>query len=210
MLIKICGITRLEDAGLAADLGAAAVGFIFWPASPRFIDPHRARPIVRALPPFVAPIGVFVNQPLEYVRAVASLVRLAAVQMHGDEPDAYIQQIDHRVIRAIGLAGPDAESRAMALPPRVTVLLDAHDPDTRGGTGRTIDWSAASRVARGRRTILSGGLHADNVAEAIAVVRPYAIDVSSGVEKSPGVKDPDRLRAFFERVRASADEVRTR
>jgi phosphoribosylanthranilate isomerase len=203
MLIKICGITRHQDAMLAADLGASAVGFVFWPDSPRFIDPHRARPIVRALPPFVAPVGVFVNQPPAYVRAVAALVRLAAVQLHGDEPGSFLDQIDHRVIRAIGLTG-NAEPRVNALPIRVTLLLDAHDPLRRGGTGRTIDWSIAERIARTRRTILSGGLHADNVAEAIAAVRPYAIDVSSGVEASPGVKDPVRLKAFFDAAHGCA------
>lgn len=198
MLIKICGITRLSDAELACELGATALGFVFWPASPRFIDPHRARAIVRVLPPGVSPVGVFVNQPVEYVRAVSALIRLCAVQLHGDEPAAYLDGIRDRVIRAVALSGPATAAAASAWPAQVTILLDAHDPQQRGGTGQTIDWDAAARIARQRRTILSGGLRADNVAEAIARVRPYGVDVSSGVEARPGVKDPGKLRAFFE------------
>lgn len=205
MFIKICGITRLEDAELACDLGATALGFIFWPASPRFIDPHRAQKIVRALPPGVTAVAVFVNQPLAYVRAVASLVRAGAVQLHGDEDATYVDQIRDRVIRAVALAGESSEASATMLPPHVTVLLDAHDPDKRGGTGRQIDWETAARIARRRRTILSGGLRPDNIQAAIARVSPYGIDVSSGVEARPGVKDHGKLRAFFDAVRCRAE-----
>lgn len=201
MFIKICGITRLADAELAAELGATALGFVFWPESPRFIDPHRARTIVRRLPPGVTAVGVFVNQPVEYIRGVAALVRLGAVQLHGDESAAYVDQLRDRVIRAVALDGESSETMAAALPSHVTVLLDAHDPRRRGGTGRTIDWDAAARIARQRRTILSGGLRAETVQEAVARVRPYGVDVSSGVEAEPGVKDPARVQAFIESAR---------
>lgn len=203
MFIKICGITRRADAELSCELGATAIGFIFWPQSPRFIDPHRARAISRELPPDVAAVGVFVNQSIEYVRGVSALVHLGAIQLHGDEPAGYIDQLRDRVIRAIGLDGVSTEATVSRLPPQTTVLLDAHDPHQRGGTGKRIDWDAAKRIARQRRTILSGGLAPENVRAAIEHVRPYGVDVSSGVEAGPGIKDPEKLRAFFAAVRAA-------
>jgi phosphoribosylanthranilate isomerase len=199
-LVKVCGIRRREDALLAAELGAAAIGFVFWPDSPRFIDPYRARDIAAALPPFVATVGVFVDQPADYVSGVAALVNLSAVQLHGRERvDDYARHA-HRVIKAVPVGADFDALTVTELPERVTVLLDAHDPVRRGGTGRVIDWGAAAAVARTRRTILSGGLSPANVRDAAAAVRPYAVDVSSGVEAAPGVKDPVKLRAFFEAV----------
>jgi phosphoribosylanthranilate isomerase len=198
--VKVCGITRLEDAYVAADLGAFAIGFIFWPASPRFIDAERARLIIRALPPFVTPVGVFVDQPQDDVNALAETVGLAAVQLHGNETPAYCDGINRRVIRAIGLREKMDVRLIDEWPSSVTLLLDAYDPEKRGGTGRPVDWTVAADVASVRPTILSGGLRPENVGAAITTVRPYAIDVSSGVEARPGVKDPERLRAFFEAV----------
>jgi phosphoribosylanthranilate isomerase len=197
--IKICGITRHEDAQLAADLGAWAVGFIFWPGSARAIEPRRAREIVRALPPFVTPVGVFVNQPADEVEEIAGLVRLGAVQLHGDERPGMAHALSHRVIKAVAL---DRAGRALGLDDwrDTLVLLDAHDPVRRGGTGRPIDWDAAAAVARKRPIVLAGGLTAENVGEAIARVRPAAIDVSSGVEAAPGLKDHTRMRALFAAV----------
>lgn len=202
-LVKICGITRAPDALLAAELGAAAVGFVFWTGSPRFIDPYRARPIVAALPPFVTPIGVFVDQPPAFVAGVARLVNLGAVQLHGSESVRAYAACALRIIKSVPVAdGFDPEAAARAVDGQATILLDAHDPVKRGGTGRTIDWTGASRAARLRRVILSGGLHPDNVRDAVNAVGPYAVDVSSGVESRPGVKDPDKLRAFFEALGA--------
>jgi phosphoribosylanthranilate isomerase len=197
VLVKICGITRREDAEAAAAAGADALGFVFWRESPRFIDPYRARDIVRGLPAFVTTVGVFVNQPAEYVAGVASLVPLAAVQLHGDEPISYVDRVARPVIKALTL---DAALRAdvMEWPPHVTILLDAHDPIRRGGTGRAIDWTSAATVAATRRVLLAGGLNPDNAAEAVDRVRPFGIDVSSGVEQSPGVKDHERIRALFD------------
>jgi len=196
--IKICGIRRIEDALLAAELGASALGFVFWPSSPRFLDPFRARPIVASLPPFVTTVGVFVNQPVSYVLGVAQLLNLGAVQLHGDERIEPYARGAQRVIKTVAIVdGTDCVPAVGAVPPRATVLLDAHDPARRGGTGRTIDWKQAAAAARTRPIILSGGLNADNVRDAVDEVRPYAVDLSSGVESSPGVKDPARLRAVF-------------
>ena len=201
--VKICGIRRGDDAELAVELGACAIGFVFWPDSPRFIDPFRARPIAAALPPCVTAVGVFVDQPFEYVTGVAGLVRLGAIQLHGSEsPDEY-QRTGHHVIKAVSVSDGFAAESLAAIPASTTVLLDAHDPVKRGGTGRTIDWTEAARAARLRRIVLSGGLTADNVAEAVRTVRPFAVDVSSGVESAPGIKDAGRLRAFFEALNQS-------
>ena len=198
MIVKICGITRLEDAEAAVEAGAGAIGFIFWPNSPRFVDPHRARRIAAALPPFVTAVGVFVNQPLEYVKGVASLVRLGAVQLHGDETPAFAALVPGPVIKAVP-AGSDTGAWSS----RVRLLLDVHDPVARGGTGRTVDWAAAADLAAQRGILLAGGLTPDNVADAVAQVRPFGIDVSSGVERAPGIKDHQRLRALFEAVHDS-------
>jgi phosphoribosylanthranilate isomerase len=196
MIVKICGITRLEDAEAAVAAGAGAIGFIFWPKSPRFIDPHRARTIAAALPPFVTAVGVFVNQPIEHVNGVASLVRLGAVQLHGDETPEFAAAVSRPVMKAVSAAAADLR----AWPPRVRLLLDVNDPVARGGTGRTIDWTEAADLAARREILLAGGLTPDNVADAVARVRPFGIDVSSGVERAPGIKDHRRLRALFEAV----------
>ena len=204
MFVKICGVTRLEDADAAVDAGANAVGFVFWPKSPRFVDPFRARAIVAALPPFVTAVGLFVNQPAEYVNGVAALVRLGAVQLHGDETPDDARRIARPIVKAVPVAAtPSAGSAPLAAwPTAVTLLLDACDPDLRGGTGRTIDWDAAAAVAATRRTILAGGLTPDNIAEAIRRVRPFGVDVSSGVEAAPGIKDRAKIRALFESIDA--------
>jgi phosphoribosylanthranilate isomerase len=193
MLVKICGITRAEDAEAAVALGAAAVGFVFWPKSPRFVDPFRARAIAASLPAFVTPVGVFVNQPVDYIDQVASLVRLGAVQLHGDEEPDDAVRLKCPVIKAV-TAGSTTVDRWPAL---VTLLVDAHDPVVRGGTGRTADWSAAAALAARRRVVLAGGLTADNIGEAIDRVQPYGVDVSSGVESAPGIKDRRKLEDLF-------------
>jgi len=201
VLIKICGITRPEDAEAAVERGAQALGFVFWPDSPRFIDPYRARAIVSALPSFVTPVGVFVNQSCEYVNGVATLVGLGAVQLHGDEDASYAAAMTRPVIKAIALGAAGDPDGVNAWPLQVTLLLDARDPVRRGGTGRTIDWTSASNVAARRRVVLAGGLTPENVGDAIARVKPFGIDVSSGVESSPGIKDHVRLAALFAALR---------
>ena len=195
--VKVCGIRRREDALLAAELGAWAVGFIFWPGSPRFIDPYRARQISAALPPWLVPVGVFVDQPVDYIAGVANLVRLGAVQLHGSESAEVVERLQHRVIKAVPVGADFDVATLDRVPARATVLLDAHDLERRGGTGMIIDWTQAAAAARHRRVFLAGGLRPENVRTAVEAVWPFGIDVSSGVEASPGVKDAGKLRALF-------------
>jgi phosphoribosylanthranilate isomerase len=201
--VKICGICRVEDAEQAISLGASAVGFVFWPRSPRYIEPARARIIAASLPPHATVVGVFVDQPVDHVLEVARLVPLGAIQLHGRETVDDFAGADQPLIKAVTVDQTFRVSAVDDLPAEVTVLLDAHDPVRRGGTGRTIDWTVAAAVARRRRTILSGGLNAANVGEAIGQVAPHMVDVSSGVESAPGRKDPEKLRAFFAAVNAA-------
>ena len=201
--VKICGICRVADATRAVELGASAIGFVFWPDSPRYIQPAEARAIAASLPAHVTAIGVFVDQSAKYVEEVATLVPLGAVQLHGTESIDAFADLRQPLIKAVHVGEGFQASTIDGLPASVTVLLDAHDPIRRGGTGRTIDWTLAAAVARRRPTILSGGLTAANVAEAIARVQPQMVDVSSGVESAPGRKDPDKLREFFAAVAAA-------
>jgi phosphoribosylanthranilate isomerase len=200
--IKICGVTRPDDAVLAADLGASAIGMVFWPKSPRCVEVGLAREIVAALPPLVSAVGVFVDQ--EEALRIAEQVGLTVVQFHGDEPAIAYRHCAMTVIKAIPVRDRTAIDAARDVPRHATVLLDAHDPDTRGGTGKRIDWTIAAEIAARRPIILSGGLNAANVVEAIETVRPAAIDVSSGVESAPGRKDPAKLRDLFDRLQQSA------
>ena len=201
--VKICGITRPQDADLAARLGAAWVGFIFWPRSPRFVEPETAAAILAGLPPHVTGVGVFVDQPVDEVNAIADEVGLGAVQLHGQESTAVCRQCRRRVIKAVRLSGGGGADDPDSVWSRATLLADAFDPVRMGGTGQQVDWSRAARIARRRPLVLSGGLRAENVADAVREVAPYALDVSSGVESRPGVKDPDRLRAFFAALAAA-------
>jgi phosphoribosylanthranilate isomerase len=201
--VKVCGICRGEDAELAIALGASAIGFVFWPGSPRYCDPARARTIAAGLPAEIIAVGVFVDQPAEQVIEIAETVPLGAVQLHGGEALADFERVRQPLIKALAVTSAFTPSDVDGLPIGVTVLLDAHDPVRRGGTGRTIDWSVAAQVAARRRTILSGGLHAGNVGDAIACVHPHMIDVSSGVESAPGLKDAEKLEAFFAAVAAA-------
>lgn len=210
MFIKICGITRVQDADLAANLGATAIGFIFWPGSPRYIAPEDARAIVQRRSSKVSAVGVFVNEPAERVREIMDMAQLDAAQLHGAESPEYCRRLaglgspkpgERRrlvsLIKAVGMKD-DGTAEVSGFEPDVLILLDAHDSRRHGGTGRTVNWDGARKISATRRTILSGGLNAENVRLAIAAVQPYGIDVSSGVESAPGVKDADRLKRFFE------------
>jgi phosphoribosylanthranilate isomerase len=207
MFVKICGITRLLDANLAAELGATAIGFIFWPASPRYIAPEAARAIVQRMAPKVTTVGVFVNEAAQRLGQIVDEVGLDVAQLHGSESPAFCREFAglgapkpegrRRVIKAIGMKNGDAID-VDAFDSDVLILLDAHDPARHGGTGRRVDWNLARRIAASRRTILSGGLDAANVGAAIEAVHPFGVDVSSGVESAPGVKDAARMRSFFE------------
>jgi phosphoribosylanthranilate isomerase len=200
--VKICGITRLEDAHAAVTCGANAIGFVFWPKSPRLVDVELASRIRSTLPPAISAIGVFVDQPVEDVNDIANRVDLSAVQLHGSEDATYAQLMTRPVVKALAVGG-DAAPVLSEWPSNVTVLFDVHDPVRKGGTGKVIDWAVASRFAGQRKIILAGGLTPENVREAIARVQPYGIDVSSGVEVSPGIKDHERIKALFEAVHGS-------
>jgi len=196
MNVKICGITRAEDAVLATELGATAIGMVFWPSSPRYIDPEHARTIVEALPQHVTVVGVFVNQTMEAL-GIARRIGLDAVQLHGNEPVDDYFDLPVPVIKAVPVRDTRSVTEASAIPKHVAVLLDAYDPVRRGGTGTVADWSIAAAISRRRPVLLSGGLNPGNIADAIAAVRPNAVDVSSGVESEPGRKDPAKLQALF-------------
>ena len=195
MFLKICGLTNEGDAAHAAAAGATALGVVFAPSSPRCVSADRARDIVEAVPAGVPVVGVFVNAPLEEIVAVVAHTGIRIVQLHGDEPERYAVALKMPLLRATGV---DAALDAW---PTATLLLDAVSDVERGGTGRRVDWERAAVVARQRRTVLAGGLTPDNVAEAIATVRPFGVDVSSGVEASPGRKDRDKVSRFLESAR---------
>jgi len=199
VFVKICGITRLEDAHAAVACGANAIGFVFWPKSPRCIDVELASRIRSTLPPAISAIGVFVDQPIQEVNDIADRVDLSAVQLHGAEDVKYSQSMTRPVVKALAVGG-DVAPVMSEWPGDVTVLLDVHDPVRRGGTGKVIDWAVASGLAGQRTIILAGGLTPENVGDAIVRVQPYGIDVSSGVEASPGIKDHGRIKALFEAV----------
>jgi phosphoribosylanthranilate isomerase len=202
MFVKICGITQTKDGEAAVALGASALGFICWPGSPRFVTADRVRAIVAALPPSLTTVGVFVNQPARHINAVARETGLNAVQLHGDETPAIAAEVALPVIKSVTLDSTDESAPSVdEWPDDVVLLADARDPVRRGGTGVTTDWSAAAALAARRRLLLAGGLNAENVAAAVARVRPYGIDVSSGVEQSPGVKDHEKLAALFAAIK---------
>ncbi len=195
--VKICGVTRLEDALLAVRLGADALGFNFWPRSKRFIAPAAAREIVRRLPPLVTTVGVFVDPTQnEVVRAVAtSGVQVA--QLHGDEPPSLCAALPLPVLKAIRVRDAASLEALAAYDGAAGLLLDSASPGY-GGSGATFDWTLAAAAAAARPVILAGGLGPDNVAEAVRAVRPWAVDVASGVEAAPGLKDAERMRRFIE------------
>jgi len=206
VFIKVCGLRRAEDVECAVTHGATAVGFIFWPRSPRYVDPDHAAALVRLVPPGVETVGVFVNEDPGAVQEIAARTGVSIVQLHGDEAPEVAVQLDRPVIKALGV---DAV-RATAWPLETTVLLDVTDRERRGGTGQRIDWTRAAEVARERRVVLAGGLMPDNVDAAIAAVHPYGVDVSSGVEDEPGVKNAGLVRLFLERARAAFEREQKR
>ena len=202
-IIKICGITRLEDALHAAEQGATALGFVFWPSSPRYVEPAIAAGIIARLPDGVTPVGLFVNESLYRIGLIVGETGIETVQLHGDEPASYAASLSTPVMRAISL---DRQSETTSWPAETTFLVDAADPVRRGGTGTTIDWTGAAALARGCRLVLAGGLTPENVAEAIAVVDPCGVDVSSGVEDAPGTKNADKVARFLASARSAFEQ----
>jgi phosphoribosylanthranilate isomerase len=194
--VKICGNTTLDDAIAAVQAGADAVGFVFYPKSPRAVEPTAAAAIIERLPPFVTPVGVFVNEDLAVVRRVMEQCRIPLAQLHGDETPQYCLDLGRPVIKAIRVRD-QRDLERMALYQVTGFVLDAFVEGIPGGTGVTLDWDLAADAQMLGPVILAGGLTSGNVVEAIRRVRPYGVDVSSGVESSPGVKDHAKVRAFI-------------
>jgi phosphoribosylanthranilate isomerase len=207
MVLKICGITRVEDALHAAEQGATALGFNLWPKSPRYVTPEQIRAIVSKVPRQVTTVGVFVNAPVDEIRRVVIQAGLSAVQLHGDEPPSHAAALEVPLLRSVAVA--DVDRTRTEWPAGTTLLVDAIDPVRRGGTGVVVDWTAAAAAARRGPIVLAGGLTPENVSEAIRTVRPFGVDVSSGVESAPGVKDVEKVRAFLERARCAFGAART-
>lgn len=204
MKIKICGITSQGDADIAVRAGADALGFVMYRNSPRWVEPAVAKSIIVGLPPFVLPVGVFVNEKAERVRTLIDECGFALAQLHGDESAVYCQNLGRPVLKAIRLKDRRTFLQLAEFQGRANVrgiLIDAFSDQAYGGTGQTVDWTLAEEVARSTAIILAGGLNPANVTGAIQIVRPYGVDVSSGVEKSPGKKDPDKIKAFIEAAR---------
>ncbi|HKY29188.1 MAG TPA: phosphoribosylanthranilate isomerase [Pyrinomonadaceae bacterium] len=204
-LIKICGITNLEDAQLCVAAGADALGFNFYRPSPRYIEPHAARAIIDQLPKDVLTVGVFVNEPTGLVEQIASEARVAALQLHGDETPDYCRELTNRRVIKVLATGNDFQPENALAYDVDTIMLDAFDLNLRGGTGQTIDWELA-RQTRDLvpRLILAGGLAPENVSDAISAVNPYGVDACSSLENRPGKKTPERVKTFVKAVRATS------
>jgi phosphoribosylanthranilate isomerase len=198
--VKICGITSERDAASAIEAGADALGFVFYEKSPRFVTREIARDIIAKVPPFITTVGVFVNETADVIKGLREFVPLDRVQLHGDEPPEFSELLGPGVIKALRIKG---EEDILVLKDynATAFLLDAFVDGKPGGTGATFDWAIALEAKRYGRIILSGGLTPENVAEAVVRAAPYAVDVSSGVESSPGVKDPDKIRRFIEEAK---------
>jgi phosphoribosylanthranilate isomerase len=194
--VKICGITNLEDALFAADARADALGFVFYAESPRCITPDRAREIILRLPPFVAKVGVFVNEELDRVREIMAHCHLDYAQLHGDEPPEQVAALASRAIKAVRVRSA-ADIERLAQYQAIAYLLDTYHPTKHGGTGEAFDWELAVEAKSHGPIILAGGLTPENVAAAIKRVHPYAVDVSSGVEAAPGIKDHQKVQRFI-------------
>jgi phosphoribosylanthranilate isomerase len=199
--VKICGVTREEDALTAARCGAHAIGLVFYRPSPRYVEPHVAAAIVRALPPFVTPVGLFVNAEANEVRSIASEVGVQVLQFHGSETPGFCVQFDMPYLKAVRVRpGVDLLQYARDFHGAKALLLDAFQDALHGGTGATFDWALIPPLLP-LPIVLSGGLTPQNVAEAVRRVKPAAVDVSSGVEASKGIKDPAKIAAFISGVR---------
>jgi len=203
--VKICGITRCEDAQLAVDAGADAIGLVFYEKSPRFVSNRQAAEICQLIPAFVSRVALFKDAEQADVESVLSQVDIDLLQFHGSETPGYCEQFNRPYIKAIGMKGieHDADfliSSAETFWSAKALLLDGHAPGEAGGSGESFDWSAISAIDK--PVVLAGGLTVENVRQAIDLVHPYAVDISSGVESSPGIKDKDKIAAFMEQVNA--------
>lgn len=199
--VKICGITNTEDALAACEAGADAIGLVFFRESPRYIRPQEARRVVASLPPFIAVTGVFVNEDPEKVKEIAEMIPLDILQFHGEEPPEYCSLFNRRVIKSFrvreGFLDDLARYHVSAF------LLDTYRKESRGGTGKTFDWNEAVKAKGYGRIILAGGLKPENVEEAVRRVKPFGIDVSSGVEILPGKKDRNKVIDFVRKAKGA-------
>lgn len=201
--IKICGITNLEDALLATELGADALGFIFYPPSPRSVTPDAARAIIAQLPPLVTTVGVFVDEDAATVKELAAWVGLDWLQLHGQETPEYCRSLERRLIKTFRVRDENSLAELAAYQGAAQAfLLDTYKKGQAGGTGETFNWDLAREARKYGPIILAGGLTPANVAQAVAAARPQAVDVASGVEAFPGKKDPMKLTAFIKAVRS--------
>ncbi|HSW64677.1 MAG TPA: phosphoribosylanthranilate isomerase [Dissulfurispiraceae bacterium] len=200
--IKICGITNAGDASAAVEYGADALGFVFYPKSPRSVPPETARMIIESLPPFITTVGVFVNETAETITRIKAETGINMVQLHGEEPPSFCSEWP-RIIKAFRIAAM-SDLDSLAQYSASAFLLDTYSPAEHGGTGQIFNWEVAVEAKRYGRIILAGGLTPDNIAQAVAKVKPYGVDVSSGVEREKGKKDLDKLRLFIERAKAAS------
>jgi phosphoribosylanthranilate isomerase len=199
--VKICGITNKEDALCTAGCGAAALGFIFYPASPRYIKPEDARKIVSVLPDDLVKVGVFVNEKTNEIKRMMEYCELDMIQLHGDESPEYCREFsEYRIIKAVELKNDDDLNHALNYDV-AALLVDSRQAGLYGGTGRKANWKLACRTKNKKPLILSGGLNEKNVAEALKVVAPAALDINSGVESEPGKKDHAKLARIFDIIR---------
>ena len=198
--VKICGTTSLKDAFLAVENGADAIGFIFYKMSPRNISQKEAKEIILQLPPFIETVGVFVNETSDKINRIAEQCKLNSIQLHGEESPALCRRVKRKVIKAFRVKNADS-LKSIASYKVSGFLLDSYNDGSKGGTGQVFDWNLALRVKRQGPVILAGGLNPYNVFTAIHRVKPYGVDVCSGVENSPGIKDHEKVRAFIKSVR---------
>jgi phosphoribosylanthranilate isomerase len=198
--VKICGITNSDDAFRAADLGADALGFIFYKGSKRYIDPRDAHPIISSLPPFISSVGVFVNQTVPEIKGAVETSGVDTVQLHGDETPEFCAMLPYKLIKAIRVKDT-LNTVEVELYPVRAILFDKHMDEMYGGTGTSFDWGVLTGINTSKKVILSGGLTPENVSRAIEIVKPYGVDVSTGVEDSPGKKNHIKMRKFIEAVK---------
>jgi phosphoribosylanthranilate isomerase len=205
--VKICGITSNEDARLVIDAGADALGLVFYEKSPRFVTVEQAADISHIIPAFVSSVALFKDADEAWIRTVLQHVEIDLIQFHGSESADFCEQFDRPYIKALGMKGPENNvgyliASTMRYHSAKALLLDGHAPGHAGGTGETFDWSSVAKIDK--PVVLAGGLTPDNVKQAIEIVHPFAVDVSSGVESAPGIKDKDKVARFMHQVMLQA------
>ena len=198
--VKVCGITNSDDAFRAVELGADALGFIFYKGSKRYIDPRDAHRIISSLPPFISSVGVFVNQTVPEIKGAVETSGVDTVQLHGDETPEFCAMLPYKLIKAVRVKDT-VNSDQVELYPVRAILFDKHTDEMYGGTGTSFDWGVLKGINISKKVILSGGLTPENVSRAIEIVKPYGVDVSTGVEDSPGKKNHMKMRKFIEAVK---------